>query len=145
MKYVCVCPPRSLACSWHHRCLLPDHPLARERTKGVDCEQPGATTRTLPIEQGYWRASVDSTVIRQCFNEVRCVPKYVLRMCGRRPRRELRCLLVSLVGEEEDESDLVLFDQRRKGSLAFSPLLTLRPSMSWSHRERPSRGVKDTM
>lgn len=38
--------------------------------QAVDCEQPGATTRTLPVRQGYWRASADSTVIRQCFNEV---------------------------------------------------------------------------
>lgn len=36
----------------------------------MDCKQPGATTRTLPLNQGFWRASVDSVVIRECFNEV---------------------------------------------------------------------------
>ncbi|CAN0008375.1 unnamed protein product, partial [Scytosiphon promiscuus] len=31
---------------------------------GLDCALPGATTRTLPLRAGYWRASLDSMVIR---------------------------------------------------------------------------------
>ncbi|CBJ26637.1 adhesin-like protein [Ectocarpus siliculosus] len=39
---------------------------------GVNCDENGATTRTLPIQSGYWRASLDSVYIRQCFNEDAC-------------------------------------------------------------------------
>ncbi|CBJ33868.1 probable extracellular nuclease (ISS) [Ectocarpus siliculosus] len=39
---------------------------------GVNCEIDGATTRTLPVQPGYWRASLDSDYIRQCFNEDAC-------------------------------------------------------------------------
>ncbi|CAM9462085.1 unnamed protein product, partial [Ectocarpus sp. 12 AP-2014] len=39
---------------------------------GVNCEDMGATTRTLPVKAGYWRASLDSVYIRQCFNEDAC-------------------------------------------------------------------------
>ncbi|CAM9271368.1 unnamed protein product, partial [Ectocarpus sp. 8 AP-2014] len=39
---------------------------------GVNCDENGATTRTLPVQPGYWRASLDSVYIRQCFNEDAC-------------------------------------------------------------------------
>ncbi|CAM9140361.1 unnamed protein product [Ectocarpus sp. 12 AP-2014] len=39
---------------------------------GVNCDEKGATTRTLPVQPGYWRASLDSVYIRQCFNEDAC-------------------------------------------------------------------------
>ncbi|CAN0330304.1 unnamed protein product [Ascophyllum nodosum] len=41
-------------------------------TEGLNCEDPGASTRNLPIESGYWRASLDSIYIRECFNEDAC-------------------------------------------------------------------------
>lgn len=38
--------------------------------QGLDCSSPGATTKSLPINPGYWRADVSSITIRECFNEV---------------------------------------------------------------------------
>ncbi|CAM9574874.1 unnamed protein product, partial [Ectocarpus sp. 12 AP-2014] len=40
--------------------------------EGVDCASAGATTRELPIKAGYWRATVTSLTIRECFNEEAC-------------------------------------------------------------------------
>ena len=39
-------------------------------TKGVDCSQPGETLQTLSIKEGYWRADLDLSYSRECFNEV---------------------------------------------------------------------------
>ena len=43
--------------------------------QGLNCKDHGASTLNLPIESGYWRASMDSVYIRECFNEVRCLTR----------------------------------------------------------------------
>ena len=47
--------------------------LAHE-LQGVDCSEAGATLESLPIREGYWRAALDLSFSRECFNEVRYQP-----------------------------------------------------------------------
>ncbi|CAM9180304.1 unnamed protein product, partial [Ascophyllum nodosum] len=46
--------------------------IAEGDTEGLNCKDHGASTLNLPIESGYWRASMDSVYIRECFNEDAC-------------------------------------------------------------------------
>ncbi|CAM9682270.1 unnamed protein product [Pylaiella littoralis] len=41
--------------------------------QGVDCRMEGTLLETLPLVEGYWRASDTSTTIRECFNDNACV------------------------------------------------------------------------
>ncbi|CAN0138387.1 unnamed protein product, partial [Pylaiella littoralis] len=47
--------------------------IAEGNADGLDCSFPGATTQTLPIKPGYWRASLETLVIRECLNEDACL------------------------------------------------------------------------
>ena len=38
--------------------------------KGLDCSEPGSTAKSLSINPGFWRTTLDSFVIRECLNEV---------------------------------------------------------------------------
>ena len=38
--------------------------------QGLDCSNPGSTVRALSIIPGYWRATLTSFTIRECFNPV---------------------------------------------------------------------------
>lgn len=38
--------------------------------KGLNCSAPGASTTTLPVKKGYWRAANNVSEIRECFNQV---------------------------------------------------------------------------
>eukprot|EP00752_Nemacystus_decipiens_P007772 g6941.t1 len=40
--------------------------------EGLDCSAPGATVESLPIKEGYWRASLDSLIIHECFIKDAC-------------------------------------------------------------------------
>lgn len=44
--------------------------LVDENLQGLDCSEPGASVRNLPIKTGYWRASLNSITIRECYSEV---------------------------------------------------------------------------
>ncbi|CAM9956616.1 unnamed protein product, partial [Laminaria digitata] len=44
-----------------------------EEEDGVDCSTPGATLASLPIQEGYWRPSLDSLNVSACLNEKACV------------------------------------------------------------------------
>lgn len=43
-----------------------------EGGEGVRCDSPGATLASLPIREGYWRASQDSVIVHECFNSDAC-------------------------------------------------------------------------
>lgn len=51
------------------------------REQGLDCSENGVSRLKLPIKEGYWRASVESVTIRECFNEVHHVHR-VLKYGG---------------------------------------------------------------
>lgn len=38
--------------------------------KGLNCDLPGVSISTLPLKEGFWRASLESVYVRECFNEV---------------------------------------------------------------------------
>ena len=40
--------------------------------EGVDCDNPGATLASLPIKEGFWRESRESSVIHGCLLEDAC-------------------------------------------------------------------------
>ncbi|CAM9228038.1 unnamed protein product [Choristocarpus tenellus] len=44
-----------------------------EGAEGVDCSTPGATLNSLPLRDGYWRATTKSLVIRECINSDACI------------------------------------------------------------------------
>ncbi|CAM9421055.1 unnamed protein product [Choristocarpus tenellus] len=44
-----------------------------EGADGVDCSTPGATLKGLPLKDGYWRATTQSLVVRECVNSDSCV------------------------------------------------------------------------
>lgn len=40
--------------------------------EGLECDTPGVLLTTLPLASGYWRASNETTTIRECLNEDAC-------------------------------------------------------------------------
>lgn len=59
-------------------------------SQGLDCSEPGASTSTLPISPGYWRASLTSITIRGCLNEVRIEYFYNPKFATPRQRNATR-------------------------------------------------------
>ena len=43
-----------------------------EPIEGVDCDKPGITIQTLPIQTGYWRSDDLSIAVEKCYNEDAC-------------------------------------------------------------------------
>eukprot|EP00904_Undaria_pinnatifida_P010819 jgi/Undpi1/6868/HiC_scaffold_21.g09344.m1 len=41
-------------------------------TEGVDCSQDGETLQALTVKEGYWRAKLNLSTVRECFNEGAC-------------------------------------------------------------------------
>ncbi|CAM9300041.1 unnamed protein product, partial [Sphacelaria rigidula] len=41
--------------------------------EGLDCSSSGTLLETLPLIQGYWRSTVDTTIIRECLNAQACL------------------------------------------------------------------------
>lgn len=42
-----------------------------QTSQGLDCSEPGSSIQALPILPGYWRESLSSVTVRECFNEVK--------------------------------------------------------------------------
>lgn len=67
--FLCAC---FCASESSHPCLLPACCLLDGQIlKGLDCSEPGASSRTLPIKAGYWRSSLNTITIRQFLYLVR--------------------------------------------------------------------------
>ncbi|CAN0554417.1 unnamed protein product, partial [Laminaria digitata] len=49
-----------------------DHCANIKGEEGVDCESPGATKASLPVKEGYWRASRESTEVHECLYSDAC-------------------------------------------------------------------------
>merc|ERR1712185_826441 len=50
--------------------------------KGASCEQKGVTTTSLPLKDGYWRASTDTAVLHECPIEAGCSHRDDGQLCA---------------------------------------------------------------
>ena len=48
-------------------------PTCQAPLEHTSAEEPGVTLATLEIEGGYWRATTDSEIVLECYNEDACV------------------------------------------------------------------------